>query len=51
MTCVKFLFNGDRFLTSSLDQSLKIYKTDSFEVTHQYKFNAPITTFDVTKDQ
>ena len=30
VTCAKYLDNGERLLTGSLDMQLKIYKTDNF---------------------
>ena len=50
LTCVRTLRDGDRILTSSLDQQLKVYNTSTLEVTYQEKYDDAIVSFDVTND-
>lgn len=35
LTCVRVLSNGSRIMSSSYDCHLKVYKSDTFEVTYQ----------------
>lgn len=35
LTCVRVVSNGSRVMTSSYDCHLKVYKSDTFEVTYQ----------------
>ncbi|KAL4490288.1 hypothetical protein ABPG72_004327 [Tetrahymena utriculariae] len=50
LTCGKYISNGDRLITSSIDQSMKIYRTDTYQITHQFKFPSPILSFDMTQN-
>ncbi|EAR85061.1 U3 small nucleolar RNA-associated protein, putative (macronuclear) [Tetrahymena thermophila SB210] len=50
ITCAKFISNGDRLITSSIDQSMKIYRTDTYQITHQFKFPSPVLSFDMTQN-
>jgi hypothetical protein len=48
VSSVKIVSNGSRYVTSSLDNYLKIFKSDTFELTYQEKFDAGILAFDIT---
>jgi len=50
VSSVKYASNGSRFITSSFDHYLKVYKSDTFELTYQDKLISPIHTFDLTND-
>jgi WD40 repeat protein len=45
---VHVINNGSRFMTTSFDQYLKVYKSDTFELTYQDKMASSIQCFDVT---
>ena len=47
---MRFVSSGERLFTSSLDQLLKIYSTEDFQLTHQYKYPSPINSFDITPE-
>lgn len=48
VTSIHLINNGSRFLTTSFDKYLKVYKSDTFELTYQDKMAAPIHCFDVS---
>lgn len=50
LSCVRVVSNGSRIMSSSYDSYLKVYKSDSFEVTFQEKMEAPILCFDVSRN-
>ncbi|KRX10000.1 WD40-repeat-containing domain [Pseudocohnilembus persalinus] len=50
VTCVQYLSTGDRFITGAQDNHVKIYRTDTFTVTHQYKMPSPVVALDFTQD-
>jgi WD40 repeat protein len=45
---VKVLSQGSRFATVSYDQYLKIYQSDTFELTYMEKLPSPVLCFDTT---
>lgn len=47
VTSVKFLQNGERLITGSLDQQLKIFELENFKVSHQFKYDDGILNFDL----
>jgi U3 small nucleolar RNA-associated protein 15 len=51
VTSIKVLESGERFLTGSLDQHLKIYSTDLFELTYNEKYSDSIMSIEVTPSQ
>lgn len=51
VTCIKVLESGERFLTGSLDQHLKVYSTDLFELTYNEKYSDAIMSIEVTQNQ
>ena len=50
VSSVKVVNQGARFITSSYDQYLKVYKSDTFELTYQDKLPLPINCFEVTEN-
>jgi len=50
VSSVKYVSSGSRFITTSLDHYLKVYRSDTFEMTYQDKLVSPILTFDITND-
>jgi hypothetical protein len=48
VSSVHVISNGSRFMTSSFDQYLKVYKSDTFELTYQDKMASPIHCFDMS---
>eukprot|EP01016_Furgasonia_blochmanni_P052339 TRINITY_DN8331_c0_g1_i4.p1 TRINITY_DN8331_c0_g1~~TRINITY_DN8331_c0_g1_i4.p1 ORF type:complete len:608 (-),score=160.92 TRINITY_DN8331_c0_g1_i4:84-1907(-) len=48
VTSVRVLSSGERFLTGSLDQLIKVYDPKSMLVTHQFEFEAGILGFEVS---
>eukprot|EP01017_Pseudomicrothorax_dubius_P051000 TRINITY_DN9742_c0_g2_i2.p1 TRINITY_DN9742_c0_g2~~TRINITY_DN9742_c0_g2_i2.p1 ORF type:complete len:392 (-),score=100.30 TRINITY_DN9742_c0_g2_i2:60-1235(-) len=50
LTRVRALGSLQRFATTSIDQLLKIYDLNNFEVVHQHKFGAPILSFELAED-
>lgn len=51
VTCARVLESGERFLTGSLDQHLKIYSSDTFELTFNDKYADAIMSIEVTPSQ
>lgn len=51
VTSVKILESGERFLTGSVDQHLKIYAADTFELTYNEKCQDAIMCVDSTYNQ
>jgi hypothetical protein len=41
---------GSRFITTSYDQYMKVYKSDTFSLTYQDKLPASISCFDVSEN-
>ena len=41
---------GSRFITTSFDHYLKVYKSDTFELSYQDKLPAAVNCFDVTQN-
>lgn len=50
VSSVKVVSNGSRYVTSSLDNYLKIFKSDTFQLTYQEKFDAGILAFDMSQN-
>lgn len=50
ITCLHLDSSKNRLLSSSLDGFIKIYDIKSYKITHGYKFNSPILSFDVCND-
>ena len=48
VSCVRVASKGSRIISSSYDNYLKVYKSDTFECTYQEKLEAPIISFDIT---
>lgn len=50
VTNVKLISEGSRYITTSLDHYLKVFKSDTFELTYQEKLEGGILTFDCTSN-
>jgi hypothetical protein len=50
VSSVKVASAGTRFITASFDQYLKVYRSDTFQLTYQEKQAAPIHCFDLTSN-
>ncbi|EGR27969.1 U3 small nucleolar protein, putative [Ichthyophthirius multifiliis] len=48
VTSARYIGNGDRLMVGSVDQSMKIYRTDTYSLTHQFKLPNPILSFDMS---
>lgn len=50
LTCVRFVSNGDRVFTSSLDKMVKVFNCENYQLTHQFKYPAAVNSFDLTEE-
>lgn len=50
VSSIRIASGGSRFITSSFDQYLKVYRSDNFELTYQEKQSSPIHCFDLTNN-
>ena len=50
VSSVKVANGGARFITSSFDQYVKVFRADTFELTYQEKMAAPVHCFDLTNN-